>query len=138
MQAIRDNATDTVDEWVEFLSTKKDDVKKKILDKRDEYGMAAIHYAAKFNRYCILEKLCRIGAGKYRLISDSNTLPVILSHSFFFSSKNFNLLEGFVQEESVNMISYIYTWHTQKKTSSTKTSGVGCLTGWFTCSNVMR
>ena len=76
MQAIRDNATTTVDKWIKFLSTIKDDEKKKILNERDEYGMAAIHYAAKFNRYSILAKICRIGAGKYRLISDSTTLPV--------------------------------------------------------------
>ena len=68
-------------------------------------------------------------------------LPLLTSCSLslsFFSSKNFNLFGGFVQEESANMISYTwhteedfkykkisYTWRTQKKPSSTKKKWCG-------------
>lgn len=63
LQAARDDSTEIIDDWVDFLSTKKDEVKRRKLDEKDEHGMAAIHYAAKFNRYKILVKLCENGAG---------------------------------------------------------------------------
>ena len=63
-QAARDNLIDVVDQWMEYLSTLENEVKKKRLNRKDDNGLAAIHYAAKFNRYDILVKLCENGAGK--------------------------------------------------------------------------
>lgn len=48
-----------VDAWIEYVSP---DMGK--LNERDEHGMAAVHYAAKFNRLRILKKLYNSGAGK--------------------------------------------------------------------------
>ena len=64
MQAARDDSMEIIDDWIDFLSTKRNEVRKSKLDEKDEHGMAAIHYAAKFNRYKILLKLCKNGAGK--------------------------------------------------------------------------
>ena len=52
-----------VDDWIEFLLTKRAEQRRRKLDEKDEHGMAAIHYAAKFNRYITLVKLCKNGAG---------------------------------------------------------------------------
>ena len=64
LQAARDDSMEIIDDWIDFLSTKGGEVRRRKLDEMDEYGMAAIHYAAKFNRYKILLKLCENGAGK--------------------------------------------------------------------------
>lgn len=64
LQAARDGSMGIIDDWIDFLSTKKDEVRRKKLDEKDEHGMAAIHYAAKFNRYKILVKLCDNRASK--------------------------------------------------------------------------
>lgn len=48
--------------WITIL---RDDLSK--LNKRDDFGYAPIHYAAKFNHYNILVKLVDAGAGKMLL-----------------------------------------------------------------------
>ena len=53
-----------IEHWIDFLSSKKDEVRRRKLNEKDEHGMAAIHYAAKFNRCKILIKLYESGAGK--------------------------------------------------------------------------
>ena len=68
---------DVVDQWMKYLSTLGDEVKRMKLDRKDDDGLAAIHYAAKFNRYDILEKLCENGAGKQKLETSSLILVFI-------------------------------------------------------------
>ena len=51
---------------MEYLSTLENEVKNKKLNRKDDDGLAAIHYAAKFNRYDVLVKLCENGAGKQK------------------------------------------------------------------------
>ena len=54
-----------MDDWIAYLSTKSECVRNDTLNEKDEHGMAAIHYAAKFNHFVILVKLCENGAGNY-------------------------------------------------------------------------
>ena len=51
-----------VDKWIHFLSGEGGEMTNK-MNEKDEHGMAAIHYAAKFNRFQILVKLHKNGAG---------------------------------------------------------------------------
>ena len=64
VQAARDNAIEIVEEWIEFLASQEDEEMLSTMNERDEHGMAAIHYAAKFNRFKILVRLHEHGAGK--------------------------------------------------------------------------
>ena len=47
-----------------WLSTCPDSKKKKLLDNKDKYGFAAVHYAARFNRFKILNLLLLDEASK--------------------------------------------------------------------------
>ena len=63
MQAARDDSMDIVDEWIQYLSSKEDEVLINKMNEKDEHGLAPIHYAAKFNRFKIVAKLHENGAG---------------------------------------------------------------------------
>ena len=63
VQAARDNSIEIVEEWIEFLSSKGNEEMVNTMNERDEHGMAAIHYAAKFNRFKILVRLHEHCAG---------------------------------------------------------------------------
>ena len=70
-----------VDTWIDYFSPEGEDGKAK-LNERDEHGMAAVHYAAKFNRLEILKKLHDNGAGNAKSLSLSLSL-LSLSINFF-------------------------------------------------------
>lgn len=67
-QATRDNREDIVRYWLSKLPKYN---KEKTLDRRDQKGYTAIHYAAKFNRFKIMTLLVTEGASE----SASNFVP---------------------------------------------------------------
>ena len=61
LQAARDNRHDVVERHLRLLLSKRN--RGRVLNHKDEDGYAAIHYAAKFNRYRIMIQLVAAGAG---------------------------------------------------------------------------
>ena len=56
LQAARDNRLEVVDQWIKILP-------KSELNKKDGFGYAPLHYAAKFNRFKVLKNIILAGAG---------------------------------------------------------------------------
>ena len=61
LQAARDGREDDVRAWLDTVSDQR---KRKLLNAKDKHGFTAVHYAARFNRFKIMQRLLLDEAGK--------------------------------------------------------------------------
>ena len=67
MQAARDGRVDVIKEWLQFYenSRKRGERKQNPIDVKDSEGLAALHYAARFNKFEILAYLLTENPGLF-------------------------------------------------------------------------
>ena len=79
LQAARDGREDDVRAWLAAVSDQR---KKKLVNAKDKHGFTAVHYAARFNRFKIMQLLllgdagrCECDPGNYAMITITSNLP---------------------------------------------------------------